>query len=146
MSNFILISTERGKKISEINFGNSYTLNLKPESKNKLGISAINLYANELITKRINSKAKRKLGRLIKIINATFESAESSEGDFMICLDEITRLEKIMDFEYKKFMKKELYKMYIDELMKLRKITEEKVYVRAVENPELEIEERGHSR
>ena len=128
MSNSILVNLTKRQKIVSIKMQNPYELKLKSNMQKRFSITSINVYKYELIQNHLEKRIQKMLSRLLNIINATYASSDSSTGDFMICLDEEMRVEKIMSFEFKKFMKKEAYKKYIDELIKLRKMLEEKVY------------------
>ena len=52
---------------------------------------------------------------------------ESSASDFMICLDELTKLKDTLIYKYKKYLKKEIYEKFIDDLIEYDKYIQNKI-------------------
>ena len=86
---------------------------LNSSSKNKIII-----YQKELFSPFIDDKFDIKFEQLVRvIINFLYQDNEDSdEGDCMILLDETEKMKSILENTYKKHMKKEQYKDYVEKL------------------------------
>ena len=103
-------------KISGIIFYFDYdskTYPLNSSSKNK-----IVMYKEELFKPFVDDKFEMHFNNLVKvIINFLYQdNDDADEGDCMILLDETEKLQSMLENTYKKHMKNEEYKVYIENL------------------------------
>lgn len=95
----------------------------KIKNKNK----TITFYNEEMIHSVILSKLDKKINNLYKMIMNVIEEGEDDEGDFMLLLDDVDRLKLLAELQFKKFLKIEEYKMYIDRLYYLENTINDKL-------------------
>lgn len=81
-------------------------------------VNSITIYKPEMIDYLLARKFQKKFDRLAQIIMRFLyqDDDESDETDFYILLDEVARLKAVVDLKYKKFLKNEKYKEYVDKL------------------------------
>lgn len=126
-----------------------YDFNPKDSSNNNLKINQIVIVNPTLTDKILTIKFKQKYKRILiitlSILNGAIEDATT--GDIEIVLDEIAKMRDILLNKYKKFLKKEKEKVFLEQLRGLENSLRAKLFeIREYElylNNEIE---RGHSR
>lgn len=87
-------------------------------SKPYIKVNSVTIYKPEMIDHLLAKKFEKKFDRLAQIIMRFLyqEDDDCDESDFFILLDEVARLKAVVDLKYKKFLKNEEYKEYMDKL------------------------------
>lgn len=128
MSDFILSSTPEEKKIVEFKKVKSYSFSPKNKKGSFTTLKTVNVYDDEKVQKIIIHKYKIQYQRLIKIIQNIISSDETSEGDIMICLDEISKLQSVLTIKYEKLLSRKAYEYFINDLYFLESVMKDKLY------------------
>lgn len=117
MSKYIVKKENGTRKIVKIEAEKYYTFS--PKGNVSKMVKTVTVYDEEKIKKILIKKLMIKYQRLLNIINDIISSDDSSSSDFMICLDEISKLKDILEYKYKKFLKRELYSAFLEDLNNL---------------------------
>lgn len=107
-----------------------YTFTPKMDKSDRyITISSVTIYDKHMIDILLNRKFEIKFDKLSQIImKFLYEEDDSSdEGDFIILLDEVARLEALVENKYKRFLEVEEYKNYIHRLAFLDSQLREKI-------------------
>lgn len=88
----------------------------KNSKNNELHISSIKLFDKDMITNLVNNKITDKFKVLYNKIMETLYDEDSSDDANEVVLGEIQKFRSALDIRYKKFMKNEEYKLYIENL------------------------------
>lgn len=88
----------------------------KNSKNNELHISSIKLFDKDMITNLVNNKITDKFKVLYNKIMETLYDEDSSNDANEVVLGEIQKFRSALDIRYKKFMKNEEYKLYIENL------------------------------
>lgn len=96
-----------------------------------LKVNSVTIYKPEMIEHVLAMKFEKKFNRLSQIILRFLyqDDDDSDSGDFEILLDEIARLNSIVELQYKKFLSNEEYKDYIHKLAFLDAQVRQKVAI-----------------
>ncbi len=116
----------------------------KAEGKPYISVNSVTIYKPEMIDHLLAKRFEKRFDRLSQIIMRFLyqDDDECDEGDFMIILDEIARLRSIVEIEYKKYIKIEEYKEYIEKLYFLdNQVRQKLAYISYVQNLNNEITE-----
>lgn len=128
---------------------NGYDFNPKDGSNNNLKINQIVIVNPTLTDKILTIKFKQKYKRILMITLSILNGAseDTTTGDIEIVLDEIAKMRDILLNKYKKFLKKEKERVFLEQLRGLENSLRAKLFeIREYElylNSEIE---RGHSR
>ena len=126
-----------------------YDFNPKDSSNNNLKINQIVIVNPTLTDKILTIKFKQKYKRILMITLSILNGAieDTTTGDIEIVLDEIAKMRDILLNKYKKFLKKEKERVFLEQLRGLENSLRAKLFeIREYElylNNEIE---RGHSR
>ena len=93
-----------------------FTFHPKHTANNELNISSIKIFDEDMIKNLVNSKITNKFKILYNTIMQTLYDDDSSNGTNEIVLGEIQKFRSALEIRYKKFMKNEEYKQYVDNL------------------------------
>lgn len=106
------------------------------KSDSYITVSSVTLFDKHMIDVLLNRKFERKFERLSSLImKFLFQNDDSSdEGDFIILLDEIARLEALVENKYKRFLEVEEYKDYIHKLAFLDNQLRQKLVIASYRN------------
>lgn len=87
-------------------------------TKPYIKVNSVTIYKPEMIDRLLTKKFEKKFDRLAQIIMRFLyqEDEDCDESDFFILLDEVARLKSVVDLKYKKYLKNEQYKEYVDKL------------------------------
>ncbi len=116
MTKFITHKIKNKRKIvsfSDDNIGFLFTPNIK--RKNMIKINELYLcnsfYTDILVTKKIDKEIKR----LTLIAASVINDDDTTEGDVIIALNEVTRIKKMI-FKYKEYIKEKEYELDLKRL------------------------------
>lgn len=123
MNNYILKITDQPKKVKKIAKNRSYTLKIRnPKYAN---LQSITIYDANEIEKIILKKYYKEYAKLSNLFNNPDEA--NSDTNLMICLNETYRLKELLERQYQKYLKKAKYEFFLNELIQMAKILEEKI-------------------
>lgn len=93
----------------------------KPKKKRNadyISVSNVVIYNKEMIDFLINKMFVKKFETLSNVVLRMLysEDDDTDESDFFILLDEVARLKAMLEIKFKKFLKIEEYKDYLDKL------------------------------
>lgn len=129
MSDYLVKSDNKEKKIVEIKTSNYYTFSPRKESLKK--ISSVTIYDEDIVNEILIKKIYVKYQKILNLFLASQD--EDDEGGYDIALDEIYRLKDIIEYKYKKLIKKEAYDKFISDLVNL----EEHIYLKKSERTQI---------
>lgn len=124
MSTYILKSINEKKSIKGLMMRQSYEFSPKNSDNRLMKIKNLNLYNAEQIEKILMKKYLKQYQKFISVVNSVIQSDDATDGDFMLCMDEAERLQSILVYRYKKFMKKQMYEYFLNDLMRASKYLE----------------------
>lgn len=131
MSNYILKINKSNKIIKNLNQENYYEFN----PKNNANLKSFIIFDIDALNKIFMKKYLTNYKKLIMFISTLND--ESSASDFMICLDEITKLKDTLNYKYKKYLKKEIYEKFLDDLIKYDKYIQNKIIAMEYNNEKM---------
>lgn len=126
-----------------------YDFNPKDSSNNNLKINQIVIVNPTLTDKILTIKFKQRYKRILMIVLSILNGAndDTTTGDIEIILDEIAKMRDILLNKYKKFLKKEKEKIFLEQLRGLENSMRAKLFeLREYEFYLNNETERGHSR
>ena len=126
MSKYIISSQKTNKTIKKLDIKDGYSFNPKNKTGKYLSINDLVLYDPEQIQRILMKKFLMRYKKLGYVVNVVADSDESSDSDFMICLDEVEKLESILINKYQKHLNAKLYAYFLDNLIKTGKYLEMK--------------------
>lgn len=130
MSNYLIKKDATEKKILEVKTSNYYTFSPRGSSYQK--VSSVTIYDSDKINYILHKKLFIKYQRLMKILN-DIESADSSDNsDYMILLGEVAKMKAILEFKYQKFLKKELYEKFLNDLCSMEEYVNVKLETKEI--------------
>ena len=124
MSKFLISWQTTSKTIKDITINTSYSFNPKNKTGKYANIENFVLYDQELIQRILMKKYLIRYQKLVYIINSVTENDDSSDSDYMICLDEVEKLESILINKYQKYLNTKLYEYFLNNLVKTGKYLE----------------------
>lgn len=127
MTKYILKDSKE-KKIAKIVINESYNFNPKNNALSKVKYKSVTIYDESKIKIIINKQFESKYKKLMKLIKSVIDDETSSEDSFMICLNETEKLREVLENRYQKYLKKEKYDKFLQEIIFLRDYLVNKVY------------------
>lgn len=128
MSNYILTSNDKPKDIFKLEVKHSYAFSPKNKKEIYTKVKTLAIYDEKTINKIASKNLLKKYRKMKLIMQSLFASDDDNPGDYAMLLDEINYFQGLLEYKYQKLLKKEAYELFIDNLMKDRKILEEKIY------------------
>lgn len=121
MANYTISKENKNHEIVFINGQlKGYGFNPKSGSFNsRLKINQIVIVNDSLTDKILTLKFKQRYRRVLMLVLSILNGADTSEGDVVIVLDEIAKLQDILLHKYKKFLKKEKERLFLEQLKEL---------------------------
>lgn len=116
MSNYIIKKDSNKKTIIKVTAENFYTFT--PKSSMKESVKCITIYDYDKISKIVVRKLMIKYQKLLDMIKHIED--DDSSSDYNACLGELNKLYEMLEFKYKKYLKKELYDKFIEDLNNLK--------------------------
>lgn len=117
---YIIKLNKVDQKIKDISLKETYEF--KP--KNGGLLQSFSIYDQKSLQKIL---AKKYLNLYKKFVNDLESTSEDSEEGFVICLNELTKLHETLEYKYKKYLKKELYEKFINDLVLYDKYIQNKI-------------------
>lgn len=110
-------------------------------------VNSVTIYKPEMIEHVLSMKFEKKFDRLSQIILKFLyqDDEDSDEGDFEILLDEIARLNSVVELQYQKFLSNQEYKDYIHKLAFLDAQVRQKMAIINYKNQLTNQVEKGRS-
>jgi len=93
-----------------------FSFHPKHTANNDLNISSIKIFDEDMIKNLVTSKISDKFKILYNTIMTTLYDDDSTNDQNEIVLGEIQKFKSALEIRYKKFIKNEEYKQYIDNL------------------------------
>lgn len=125
MINYLLQDSEEEKAIVKIETKTFYTFS--PKENTAKEVKSITIYDEEKITKILTRKAMIKYQKLLDLIHKTFAEDDNTEEGMQLCLDEIIRLKDLLENKYQRYLKRELYAKFLEDLTNLYGYVEHKI-------------------
>ena len=126
MSKYIISSQNSNKTIKNISLKDGYSFNPKNKTGKYLSINDLVLYDPEQIQRILMKKFLMRYKKLVTVVTIVTDNDESSDSDYMICLDEVEKMESILINKYQKHLNAKLYAYFLDNLIKTGKYLEMK--------------------
>ena len=120
MANYSIKKDNNNEEIVYMS-GNIKGYDFSPKNSNKLKIDQIMIINKNATDKILTVKFKQRYKRLLMVVLSILNDSDSTEGDIMIALDEIAKMEDILLNKYKTFLKKEKERVFLEQLEGLRK-------------------------
>ena len=93
-----------------------FTFHPKHTANNDLNITSIKIFNEDMIKNLVNTRITNKFKLLYNTIMQTLYDEDSSNDANEVVLGEIQKFRSALEIRYKKFMKNEEYKQYVDNL------------------------------
>lgn len=120
MANYSIKKDNNNEEIVYMS-GNIKGYDFSPKNSNKLKIDQIMIINKNATDKILTVKFKQRYKKLLMVVLSILNDYDSTEGDIMIALDEIAKMEDILLNKYKTFLKKEKERVFLEQLEGLRK-------------------------
>lgn len=120
MANYSIKKDNNNEEIVYMS-GNIKGYDFSPKNSNKLKIDQIMIINKNATDKILTVKFKQRYKKLLMVVLSILNDSDSTEGDIMIALDEIAKMEDILINKYKTFLKKEKERVFLEQLEGLRK-------------------------
>ncbi len=120
MANYSIKKDNNNEEIVYMS-GNIKGYDFSPKNSNKLKIDQIMIINKNATDKILTVKFKQRYKKLLMVVLSILNDSDSTEGDIMIALDEIAKMEDILLNKYKTFLKKEKERVFLEQLEGLRK-------------------------
>ena len=128
MESYIIKKNDKIQEMIYYNYSsNGYNLKTKNNMQNKLKINKIVIVKPSLVDKLITIKFKEKYKRLVMIVLSIMHASDTSEGDCIIALDEITKLKEILLYRYHNKIKQEKENLFLEQLESFERSLNEKL-------------------
>ena len=88
---------------------------------------SITVYDEAALANILMQKYIKRYNRLISIVSSIIESDDTTDSDYMMCLDELEKLKGMLVHKYAKFLKKEIYDKFITDLIYIENFMKEKI-------------------
>ena len=126
MENYILKKDE--EKSGKATFNkNLEGYNFKSHKNNSLNIDEVLISKPELVDRILTNNFKEKYKRLVMIVLSIMHASDTSEGDCMLALDEVSRLKNILLYRYHNNLKKQKEELFLDQLCNLESQLHQKI-------------------
>ena len=126
MTSIILNLNEDTKVISKFDLADCYSF--RPKKQSYFGnVKIVSVYDPQRIENVIINKYGIRYKRVAKIIKDLLASDDTTETDYIICLDEIAKLKSMLLIKYQSFLKKMMFEYFLSDLLFLEKILQERV-------------------
>lgn len=120
MANYSIKKDNNNEEIVYMS-GNIKGYDFSPKNSNKLKIDQIMIINKNATDKILTVKFKQRYKKLLMVVLSILNDSDSTEGDIMIALDEVAKMEDILLNKYKTFLKKEKERVFLEQLEGLRK-------------------------
>lgn len=125
MSEYVLKINKVNKNIDKLIKTEGYTFNPKNDI-----VKSFTVYDESFLNKIILNKFTKEYKRVFGLFASLND--DSSDSDFFMVLGEAQKLRQTLMYEYKKFMKKEVYEKFLNDLIRYEKFLNQNVLYREV--------------
>ena len=133
MNNYLLTADDQKKEIIKIEVSKSYSFKPKRMTRKYVNAKSITVYDEAALANILMQKYIKRYNRLISIFSSIIESDDTTDSDYMMCLDELEKLKGMLVHKYAKFLKKEVYDKFITDLIYIDNFMKEKIIAVAYE-------------
>ena len=127
MNNYLLTADDQKKEIIKIEVSKSYSFKPKKMTRKYVNAKSITVYDEAALANILTQKYIKRYNRLISIVSSIIESDDTTDSDYMMCLDELEKLKGMLVHKYAKFLKKEIYDKFITDLIYIENFMKEKI-------------------
>ncbi len=120
MSEYVLKINKVNKSIVKLLKSVGYTVNPKNDV-----VKSFTVYDEKFLNKMIFNKFTKDYKRVFGLLASLND--ESSDTDFLIVLGEVQKLRQTLMYDYKKFIKKEAYEKFLNDLIRYEKFLNQNV-------------------
>ena len=120
MSEYVLKINKTNKDILEFTKSDGFTFNPKNDI-----VKSFTVYDADALNKIILNKFTKEYKRVFALLASL--SDESSDSDFFVVLGETQKLRQTLMYEYKKFLTKEAYEKFLNDLVRYEKFLNQSV-------------------
>ena len=120
MSEYVLKINKVNKNIVKFSKTDGYTFNPKNDVVSSFTVYDENAL-NKIITNKFTKEYKRVLGLFASLDD------DSSDSDFLLVLGEVQKLRQTLMYELKKYIKKEAYEKFLNDLIRYEKFLNQNV-------------------
>ena len=127
MNNYLLTADDQKKEIIKIEVSKSYSFKPKKMTRKYVNAKSITVYDEAALANILMQKYIKRYNRLISIVSSIIESDDTTDSDYMMCLDELEKLKGMLVHKYAKFLKKEIYDKFITDIIYIENFMKEKI-------------------
>ena len=120
MSEYVLKINKGNKNINKLIKTEGYTFNPKNDI-----VKSFTVYDADALSKIILNKFTKDYKRVFALLASLND--ESTDSDFFVVLGETQKLRQTLMYEYKKFLKKEAYEKFLNDLVRYEKFLNQSV-------------------
>ncbi len=148
MNNYVIKKKNKNKKIGKFNYeeeGYLFKPNIK--SNNLIKISNLSLMDKEMTIPILKKKLDKSFRKLASIILSVLNDEDTTSGDCIMALDEISKEKAIIRNKYKEYLEKQEQEKYLKRIKVLEQEVKEKIVaIRLLEETKEEELEKGRGR
>ncbi len=149
MEKYIIKKKNKNTKLYKFDFKkDGYVFKPNIKSTNLIQVSNLSITNLEMTNSILKRKLDKSFRKLASIILRLLQDDDSTSGDIVIALNELTKEKGILNYKYQEYLKKEELEKHLKRLKILEgQLKEKLVYLQLKEEKNLmETLERGHSR
>lgn len=149
MEKYIIKKKNKNKKLNKFNFEEEgYVFKPNIKNTNLIQISNLSLTNLEMTNCILKKKLDKSFRKLAALILSVLNDEDTTSGNIVIALNELTKEKSVVARKYKEYLKKEEQEKYLKRLKVLEgQLKEKLVYLKLEEEKKLQENlERGHSR
>ncbi len=120
MSEYVLKINKVNKNIVKFSKTDGYTFNPKNDV-----VSSFTVYDENALNKIITNKFTKEYKRVFGLFASLND--DSSDSDFLLVLGEVQKLRQTLMYELKKYIKKEAYEKFLNDLIRYEKFLNQNV-------------------
>ncbi len=149
MKYYVIKKKNKNKKLGKFNFENEGYV-FKPNIKNNdlIEISSLTILNPEITNSILIKKCDKTFRSIAAMILKILKSEDTTTGDAMIALSELTKEKNVLQRKYKEYIKKEEREKYLKRIEILEAELKEKIIILNLHERQIYSEEmeKGHSR
>lgn len=148
MNNYVIKKKNKNKKIGKFNYEDEgYLFKPNIKSNNLIKISNLSLMNKEMTSPILKKKLDKSFRKLASIILSVLNDEDTTSGDCIMALDEISKEKAIIRNKYKEYLEKESLEKYLKRIKVLEQEVKEKVVaIRILEETKEQDLEKGRGR
>ena len=149
MEYYVIKKKNKNKKLGKFNFKEEgYVFKPNIKNKNLIEISRLSILNPKIIRSILTKKCDKTFRKLATMIFKILKSEDTSTGEAMLALNELTKEKNVIQRKYKEYIEKEEQEKYIKRINVLEAELKEKIIVLNLQERQFYSEEmeKGHSR